>query len=1070
MAEIASLARDCVDWMWKPISQRFSYFKNYHKNVEALADKARTLEARRNDVGKSVDAAKSQDLEIRKEVQRWQERDDNLLKDLVAFEDRIKENKSCISGCVPDCRWRYRISKQAKEMASDVDALLLAEQRYDNVSLPRAQRPPEFKRTESMRKFQLFSSTEIAMNKVMEGLRSDSIRVIGVHGMGGVGKTTMVKQVAEKAVSEGLFNVVVMVTVSQAVNLRIIQSQIAEGLGLTSLGADSTVEWRATKVRDRIVGEKKVLIILDDLWKKLDLNRVGIPYGSELENCESKILLTTRLQQVCTQMDSHRIKLQHLSEPDSWEFFKKTAGTNFDSQEFEAIGKSVAKECGGLPIALVAVAKALADKDMEEWDKAARRLQRSMPCNHDEDKTVFECIKLSYDFLNKQEKDCFLLCCLFPEDHNIGKEELARYGMGLTLFLEVNTMEEAREDADLIAKKLIASGLLLDGDKTEQVKMHDVIRDVAIRITRADHDSGDDPVFMVQTGWMLKEWPRRPSYQSYTAISLMCNEINRLPDGLDCPKLQTLMLQDNSSIKEIPAAFFKMMNALRILDLNRIQASSLPSSIESLKNLRTLHLDGCKFKDIAILGVLEKLEILSLRESLVEALPEDMAKLSNLRMLDLTSSDNIEKIPSKLISNLSYLEELYLNGSFAHWEDAMELRTSLSTEQGRNAFFDELVNLPRLTILKVDIEDVKCLPSNIEAVPNWVKFDICICRSQFTRMMIVHSKNISVYSRHLLLDIQMKNLPDWFIEVVAKKAEKLIYADCWDFNLLEEYEHGQLAGLKSLDVEQCQEVRNLMRVTNNSGPGSAPVFESLQELRIFHMDFLEQICVGELPTGSLEKLKSLAVQQCNNLVNSLLPSNLIKKLGNIEKLLVNGSSVDEAFGLEGLEQGQVYLGRLQEIRLENLYELANICRGPTCFADFRNIKFMTVIRCMKLRNLFPVSISDSLMQLEDLWVEECVLMEEGIRDEHAISQQEVKLPRLKTLSLKNLPKLSSFYAGNASLECPSLEHLHVHECQNFRTQTSDFHSSKQVHENDRTTHEASKEKVRFNYFVVDLYQ
>ncbi|GMN63998.1 hypothetical protein TIFTF001_033060 [Ficus carica] len=905
MAEIASLVRDCVEWMWNPISQRLSYFKNYHKNVEALADKARTLEARRNDVGKSVDAAKSQDQEIRKEVQRWQERDDKLLKDLVAFEDRIKENKSCISGCVPYCRWRYRLSKQAKEIASDVDALLLPEQRYDHVSLPRAQRPPEFKRTESMRKFQLFSSTEIAMNKVMEGLRSDSFRVIGVHGMGGVGKTTMVKQVAEKAVTEGLFNVVVMVTISQAVNLRRIQSQIAEGLGLKSLGADSTVEGRATKVRDRIVREKKVLIILDDLWKKLDLNRVGIPYGCELENCESKILITTRLQQVCTQMDSHRIKLQHLSEPDSWEFFKKTAGTNFDSQEFEAIGKSVAKECGGLPIALVAVAKALADKDMEE-----------------------------------------------------------------------------------------------------------------------------------------------PTYQSYTAISLMCNEINRLPDGLDCPKLKTLMLQDNSSLKEIPAAFFKMMNALMILDLNGIHASSLPSSIESLKDLRTLHLDGCKFKDIAILGVLEKLEILSLRESLVEALPEDMAKLSNLRMLDLTSSYNIEKIPSKLISNLSYLEELYLNGSFAHWEDAMELRTSLSTDQGRNAFFDELVNLPCLTILKVDIEDVKCLPSNVETVPNWVKFDICVCRRQFTRMMNVHSKNMSVYSRHLLLDIQMKNLPDWFIEVVAKKAEKLIYSDCWDLNLLEEYEHGQLAGLKSLDVEQCQEVRNLMRVTNNSGPGSAPVFESLQELRIFHMDFLEQMCVGELPTGSLEKLKSLAVQQCNNLVNSLLPSNLIKRLGNLEKLLVNGSSVEEVFGFEGLEQGQVYLGRLQEIRLENLSEIANICRGPTCFADFRNIKFVTVIRCMKLRNLFPVSISDSLMQLEDLWVEECVLMEEVIRDEHAISQQKVKLPRLKTLSLKNLPKLSSFYAGNASLECPSLEHLHVHECQNFRTNTSDFHSSKQVHEND----------------------
>ncbi|XP_024030761.1 disease resistance protein At4g27190 [Morus notabilis] len=1048
MAEFASLAIDGAEKLWNPISSAYDYFKHYQKNVDALVEKAGRLKVRRDDVEAIVRAAESRDEEIRKEVREWQERADKLLKEHEALKDRSEKNKRCSgSGCLPDCRWRWRLSKEAVDMASVVDDIL-KEQRFDNVALPRAERPPEFRRTESMRKFMLFSSTEKAMDEVMEALRSGGTRVIGVHGMGGVGKTSMVKQVATKAISERLFSIVVMATVSQNPDRRTIRNKIADELGLESLGACSD-EAASTKIRNRILREKKVLIILDDLWTKLDLDSVGIPYGSELEDCKSRIIITTRLQQVCTLMESIRIQLQHLSEPDSWEFFKRTAGTNFEARKFEEIGKLVAKECGGLPIALIAVAKALADKDIEEWKTAARLLQRSMPFNQDEDEATVKCIKLSYDFLKGKEKACFLICCLFPEDHNVGMEELARFGIGLDLFKEADTIEEARKEADLITKKLIGSGLLLDGDKKEQVKMHDVVRDVAIRIKSADRDGGEEPFFLVHTGRMQKEWPTRRTYKRYGAISLMCSEINRLPDVLDCTKLQTLMLQENSSLKEIPSTFFKWMNDLLILNLNGIQASSLPSSIESLKNLRTLHLDRCKFNDIAILGVLETLEILSLRESLIEALPEDMGKLRNLRLLDLTLCFNIQKIPSKLISSLYSLEELYLKGSFWRWEDAMQPGTA-TTHQGRNVFFDELVNLRRLRILKVDMENEKCLPRNIETVPNWEKFDICICREQFTRMMNVNlSKKAShVYSTNLLVDIQMKKLPNWFIEVVAKKAEKLIYSDCEDLNMLEEYKHGQFSGLESLVVEQCQEVCNLMCVTNNGSPGdSAPVFESLQELRIFHMDFLEKICVGELPTGSFERLKYLEVQQCNGLINSLLPPNLITRLGNLEKLILNVNSVEEVFGFEGLEQGQGYLGRLQEIRLENLYELANVYRGPERFADFRNLKFLMVIRCKKLRNLFSVSIPGSLVQLEDLWVEECDLMEEVIRSELEITL-EVVIPRLKTLFLKNLPMLSSFYTGNASLKCPSLEHLCVQECQNFRTLASDFHSLNHVHEND----------------------
>lgn len=60
------------------------------------------------------------------------------------------------------------------------------------------------------------------MEDILKALKDDSnnTNIIGVHGMGGVGKTTMVKQVAEKVMTEGHFHRVVMATVSQSVNLK----------------------------------------------------------------------------------------------------------------------------------------------------------------------------------------------------------------------------------------------------------------------------------------------------------------------------------------------------------------------------------------------------------------------------------------------------------------------------------------------------------------------------------------------------------------------------------------------------------------------------------------------------------------------------------------------------------------------------------------------------------------------------------------------------------------------------------------------------------------------------------
>ncbi|CAK9148043.1 unnamed protein product [Ilex paraguariensis] len=212
------------------------------------------------------------------------------------------------------------------------------------------------------------------------------------------------------------------------------------------------------------------------------------------------------------------------------------------------------------------------------------------------------------------------------------------------------------------------------------------------------------------------------------------------------------------------------------------------------------------------------------------------------------------------------------------------------------------------------------------------------------------------------------------------------------------------------------------------------------------MDYLKQICVGQLPPGSLGKLKFLEIQQCIDLMDVLLPSNLLQRLQNLEVISLSTNSLKDIFPSEGIEGGQIVLQKLRELKLDNLPELTKIWNGPH-LAIFQNLQILTVIKCKKLRNLFKWTVAMFLVQLEDVWVQDCSALEGIIGMDEVIEADKIIFPKLKNLLLQNLPCLTSFYPGNGTIECPSLEHLHLHDCPLFRTSVSDFNSSKDIQVN-----------------------
>ncbi|XP_062002375.1 disease resistance protein RUN1-like isoform X2 [Rosa rugosa] len=899
--------------------------------------------------------------------------------------------------------------------------------------------------------FEAFESTRKAMNELMEALEDDEVAAIGVYGMGGVGKTTMVKHVGAQAQKMGLFDRVIMAVVSQTPDTRTIQGALADLLGLKLV--EESESGRGDRLQTEILGRNKILIILDDIWNTLDLSSIGIPSYNELQICNSKLLFTTRRLNVCHTMESQaKIHLNILSEEDAWNLFLKKARRSFQkSSPFYEVARKVARECAGLPVALIAVARALGDKELEDWKEAARQLEMSQPANLDEEKDVFKCIKLSYDYLDSDDaKSCFLLCCLFPEDYDIRVEDLMSYGFGTGLFRHVNsTIEYARVRAHSVTRYLKASCLLLDGTKEGYVRMHDVIRDTAISIAF----SVDSHASLVKTNCHLKDWSMDAD-EGYSAISLIKSNICKLPNKLVCSKLQILLLQKNADIREIPITFFQSPNDLRVLDLSNTGISSLPPSFSLLTRLQALHLDYCKSMiDISILGKLKKLEILSMRRCYsIKKFPKEIGNLTNLRMLDLTDT-RFETVPSQVISRLYRLEELYMRCSFGEW--GCKAAGGCLCFLCKNASFDELIGLSSLNTLQVAVCGAERLPQKVEFNPNWDRFCIIIQRygtddfvffdDYFFDEVFPHR-----YSRTLITAETMNNLPDWFISVVTERTDDLWYRGRHGLtNLLEEHDRGRLHGLKYLCIESSEYAKVLLNTITWTRVSNEPVFENLEELEITWC-LLEEVCVGELPPGSLRNLKKLMMDICDWLVKPLLPSKLLHRLESLEELCCSRMrAMKYVFGFEGHEPQHVVLTRLRMISLRSMDSLINIWDGPAPSGIFQSLKTFSFVDCQKLEYLFTSDVARCLLQLEDVSVEDCDSLDRIIEASEEIESNKIVLPQLKNLVLKGLPKLTRLSSTSSStidieIECPTLERLCVSACPQLSISASDFNSSNEV--------------------------
>ncbi|KAJ4958911.1 hypothetical protein NE237_026022 [Protea cynaroides] len=942
--DIAGSFATLIDkYLIDPIVQSINILRNSSNNVEDMHEKVCELIAARNDRRQEAENAGQVMTDMGK---NWFKVVHEIEVKATGIEERHQQS-SCVNFCS-----LYKLSKKSTDLKQKAGDML-------NPQFDLTKRPPpesvieiESEPTETLQ-----PSTQHMLQKIIDNLLGDPENVItGVHGMGGVGKTTLAEKVNNHFKGNSCFETVIMVTVSATPNISKIQTRMGERLGL-DLPNDPD---RAKEKLLVALRKKKFLIILDDVWDGLNLKGIGIPHPRNHNG--SKILITSRNIDTCTNMGAKiKLKVEPLSKDESWNLYVQKAGPHVTADHIKSSAQRIVAKCKGLPLAIGAVARAMADRDgVGEWADAVREIEKSAMDLRGMKEEVFVPLKFSFDKLQDDMlRSLFLYCACFPEDSDIFTRNILDYCVGEGLVDKLSSLMAVKNKGKAMIKTLKIASMLEDGLSEGSVRMHDMMRELALMITFSGSDGSSK--FLTRVGKSIEEAPHAKEWLDTTMVLLKNTQIEKLPElGEKCPKLTTLQLMGNFILKIVPEInFLQHLDHLHILDLSfSLKLEYLPNSLSCLLNLRVLRLPGCRrLRALPALGMLRQLQVLDLH--LCEMLDQQIlvskcfdssnksSDLSNLRYLNVSYSQ--VSIPAGVISHhLLKLEELYLNGARnIKWKlrdegnNEEERRSGLSSDEGHHhhhqpSIIDvgELSHLTHLTSLHICLEDI--------TISGWFKpLAKKIKGLELKRCTFI--KQDAIQALHESKDLQ------W-----------LIITKCWGLTCVP-------CHVNRLEIKNCEDTENMLNGAEE------PHQDSLESLDLDRLPKLKSICGGPTPLNIFGRLSFLNIKECNRLkmvFTKRMPrlfNNLkyitIEKCDRIEVII---EAEEEDWELKGTNNNRLIspFPNLIRLCLIDLQALADVCTNHILHCPL--IVQVNVDNCPRLKK-DPLHIrnSDGLLIMKD---------------------------------------------------------------------------------------------------------
>ncbi|KAJ0630420.1 putative virus X resistance protein-like, coiled-coil [Helianthus annuus] len=471
-------------------------------------------------------------------------------------------------------------------------------------------------------------------NKDIGKYENGEIRVYGIWGMGGLGKTTLAQLVYNQTSVAQYFDLQCWVYVSENFQVKEIIKAIITSIDkseCTVTHLDVLQETLQSKLR-----EKKFLIVLDDVWaeenEKEEWERLSGTLSCGAEG--SVVVMTTRSERTCQMMakvGELRHQLGCLSEANSWLLFKLHAfaqgRVGDDERKLEPIGREIVVKCKGLPLAVKTLGSLMWSKSSSnDW----QRVKDSNIWNLQEN-NVLPALKLSYDNLAPHIKRCFSYFCLFPKGHKLKKDELI-------LLWVANGFIPPKGETDLyVIGEEIFSCLIWKSlfqvengfrDGIDTCKMHDLVHDMARHVMRHD-------CLVIEPACNKDGIPNEVLH-----LSSSCPDEKLILSSEDLGKLTSLrsIFMFGEGDEDCITQLFNHVY-VRVLHLALTKLRTLPESICKLKHLRYLNLSS----------------------SDIEVLPDSILYLQNLQVLILCYCRRLHYLPES-ICKLRYLKYLTLLG------------------------------------------------------------------------------------------------------------------------------------------------------------------------------------------------------------------------------------------------------------------------------------------------------------------------------------------------------------------------------------------------------------------------
>ncbi|KAF8394123.1 hypothetical protein HHK36_020328 [Tetracentron sinense] len=594
------------------------------------------------------------------------------------------------------------------------------------------------------------------------------LELVSVHGMGGSGKTTLVKKVYDHQRVKKYFQNHAWINVSQSFKISELLKDLIKQLWgeiqqPVPQGVDAMDEVALKTIIKIFLQQKRYVVVLDDIWSIHAWE--AVKHALPNSNCGSRIIVTTRSYDIatsCNEPYGHVCNLESLAPKDSWTLFcKKALGGNSCPPKLQGLSQNILKRCGGLPLAIVAIGGVLStkEKNLIEWEMVHRSLGSLLESN-DKLKSMKNILSLSYNDLPYYLKPCLLYLGFFPEDYLIGASRLIELWIAEGFVREKDrmTVEEVAESYlyELINRSLIQVATTSLEGRVKQCQVHDFIHDIILSKLK-DQNFGA----IVEHNTTFPEKVRRLSIH---------NSTDNVPNNKSFSHLRSLfMFRVDMIPKSYVDPFFSTSRFLRVLDLRDAPMEKLPNEIVNLFHLRYLNLSGTNIKKLPKnIGKLQNLMTLNLEGTNVRELPSELFKLQWLRYLVVYKEEKI--LESIFFDFIGFYGKVGI-GSLVNLQELFYIDVNEGGEVLRE--IGRLSQLRRLGIVGLRREDGPELCSSIEKMSNLRL--LCVTSQEEEVLDLQFLSSPPLLLQRLFLRGHLEKFPNWISSLYNLKT---IYL-CW---------------------------------------------------------------------------------------------------------------------------------------------------------------------------------------------------------------------------------------------------------------------------------------------------